>query len=747
MKLKIYYFLFLILLTKAVSADTYPEVIFDNSLVKGSYAKSQVTYFGNSWVENVNRNLLVSDTLFFTPGNSLSLKYISNPIGHWSAEVKYSRQKFHYRVSKSDFLTVKIFVQSNHTSAQDLPKIALQQGSQESQRLSLVPYIDDFQHNMWISVRIPVKDFVNLQFENPISAVVFSENKTSMNTHHLFVDQIEFLPQNYSNTLLSSPAILSKTTAYDQQIHLQWQLPLTPSIRYIKIYRSDDNVTFDPVAIRPIYMQGSLDYLPELNKTYYYKIAWVDYNYKESPFSAVQEVKTKVLNNDQLLDLIQFSHINYFLENYDINSGMYLPYRIKDKPIVSLKETGYALLSMIVGVEKGFIPKSTFANRINRIAKFLGNAQNRYGIFPAYFDGRKGLPEYVDDKPTYDVLATTSIIQALLLSKQYLKKDAQADTSSFKQIDELWNQIEWTKLTVDHSNDVLKSELSGVSDQFNLGNLGGINESMNAYMLAMGSTSQPLPLSAYENGVRHVYDNNFAELHVPRDSVSQAYSSIIKNLELKKDSAKVEAINGIPAVESNGNLYVLSDEITDSIAKISIYKDTIMYGLDLKFGDLNRNLLKVYTPFFTINPNTIKEGNQNYTELLNNFTKAIKRRDNEIGVGTTNSEIWGFYQRRDSTQSFRINPAIGASSMFLNKELGLKTLLALYKEYADVLFTEYGFRAYLDLRNSDVSDEYMALNQASVAILIENSRSGLIWNLYKEIPEIKKLESKLFSAK
>lgn len=98
-----------------IKADTYPEVIFDNSLVSGVYAKSQVQYEGSSWVENLNKHLLVSDTLFFTPGNSLSLRYRSAAEGQWRVDLRYSRQKFNYQVDNSDFLILKIYIDSENT--------------------------------------------------------------------------------------------------------------------------------------------------------------------------------------------------------------------------------------------------------------------------------------------------------------------------------------------------------------------------------------------------------------------------------------------------------------------------------------------------------------------------------------------------------------------------------------------------------------------------------------------------------
>ncbi|MGO3806948.1 MAG: glucoamylase family protein, partial [Sphingobacterium sp.] len=120
------------------------------------------------------------------------------------------------------------------------------------------------------------------------------------------------------------------------------------------------------------------------------------------------------------------------------------------------------------------------------------------------------------------------------------------------------------------------------------------------------------------------------------------------------------------------------------------------------------------------------------------------RKDNEIGVGSTNSDIWGFYQLNDSVGNYRINPAIAPASMFLLENEGKKAVLALYENYGQNFFSEYGFRAWLDLRNNDVSDEYFATNQAAIILCIENARSGLLWNLYKEIPEIKALLKNLF---
>src|SRR5690606_3415704 len=84
-------FLILPFTAKSVLGDegTYPEVLFSNSVLSGNFGHSLISYSGFSWVENVKGRMPLSDTLFFTPGNSLSLKYTSSIQGHWEASVNF----------------------------------------------------------------------------------------------------------------------------------------------------------------------------------------------------------------------------------------------------------------------------------------------------------------------------------------------------------------------------------------------------------------------------------------------------------------------------------------------------------------------------------------------------------------------------------------------------------------------------------------------------------------------------------
>lgn len=714
--------------------ESYPEVIFDNSLVKGSYARSEVTYSGESWVENVQGNLLVSDSLFFTPGNALSLQYQSAEKGDWDVLIRYSRQKFHYRVSHDDVLSIKLFVATPHTTVEDLPSISIQQGRGQSISVPLGDYVEDYNHSTWVNVNIPLQEFAGLNIDRIISGIRLRQLESDTHLNHLYIDQIEFLPAQYSEAPLTSSAILQGATAHGQHVQLKWQVPLTPSIRYVKIYRSEDNKEFKAVAIRPTYMLTGLDRVPALDKTYYYKIAWVDYNYRESPFSEVIAVETPGFQDQQLIDLVQAASINHFVENYDVNSGMYMPFRMKDKAPVSVRETGGALLSLLIGVEREHVSRSLFVSRIQRVVDFFENAQNNNGVFPAFFDGRKGLPIYLDDHPRYDVMATANLMESLLIIRQYLSEDTEQENELRGKITALWDRLDWKKLIMKEDSLLLRSSIDMVDEMHNEQPLVGLNAGLTAYVLAVASPKNGIPAESFGHALAFRISETFRNAETSDESEHTTDAALHQADSLQQDGPAPT-----PAIDLS-----IEQQISDTLRLDSARQDTILYGVRLPFGPPNTSLLDMYSAFKSLDPEEAILDSLDLREILLQYTRVVKRRDNEIGVGTTHADIWGFYQRKDSTGSFRINPAISIASMFLDEQQAYRSLNALYEEYGDVLFSEYGFRSWLDLRTDDVADEYLGANQASIVILLENVRTGLIWNLYQSIPEIRSARQRIF---
>src|SRR5690606_9484582 len=178
---------------------------------------------------------------------------------------------------------------------------------------------------------------------------------------------------------LTGAAVLQSVMAFERHVDIYWRLPLTPSIRYIKIYRSENKKDFIPVAIRPIFATKYTDVVPAAGKAYQYRVAWVDYQYNESPFSNVLEATTKLLKDNELLDMVQHANIRYFVDGSEFNSGMHLLRFGSKDAIVSPKLTGVGLMALISGVEQKVLTREALVSRVQKIVGFLKGAETIHG--------------------------------------------------------------------------------------------------------------------------------------------------------------------------------------------------------------------------------------------------------------------------------------------------------------------------------------------------------------------------------
>lgn len=701
------------------AADTYPNVLFENSILGGNYAYSDVTYGAGSWVENVNGRLPVSDSVFFTPGNALSLTYRSVANGNWHVQVNFPPGLRNYLPRADHVLTFKIFVTSDMEVGL-LPRLMLVQKNQAGVTVDLSKYIDDFQSNMWLNVRVPLSDVRDLDRAALIDGVQFSQGEADDEVHGLYLDQIEFLPVNPPRVKLSSPAVLSTAVAYDRHVDLTWQLPLTPSIRYIKIYRSEDNEHFDPIAIRPVFVQKCTDFVPYSDRTYYYKIAWVDYGYLESPFSNVLEASPKAVGNEAMLDFIQAAHLNYFIERTEINSGMHAVHFGVDDATVSVRETGLSILAYVVGVERELIPRATAISRLQRIVSFLDKVDRYHGMFPEKIDGRTGKAIFlIDTVPEGNVKSTAFLMQGLLVAQQYFQADSGKAGTLIDKIDTLWNTIEWNRFAIEGQEHILLDRWSPSVGFRDASPLGGFGADFICYVLALASPRHALPSESYITGLgvrRKLADSS----HVMELANNASFAVKLQETDVDTPSPR----------------YVEYPYVTD----------TTLYGLPITVGSIDTSLLAAYEPFLAFDPRAKRDTFANYFFNNVDLTRAYKRRDKENGYGGSSLDIWGVETQVDSLDTLHtINPAIACASYAYLPQDAIQSMRAFYDQFGHSLFTEYGFRNGIQIDENAVADTYDAVNQAATVVMIENGRSGLIWDLFSRNPAIQGVVENYFS--
>ncbi len=700
-------------------ADTYPEVLFENSPVGGNYAYSRVHYEGGSWVENVAGSLPVSDSVFFTPGNALALHYTSKRGGDWRVRLAYPQSSGRYSPKAGDLLVFKLFVASDSERDQ-LPRLALRRGDTVSMPIDIGSYLSDFQVNMWIDVHLPLSDIRGLSVGAGIDGVEFSQGSADDGAHALYLDQVEFLPASPPRVKLSSPAVLSVAKAYERHVDLTWQLPLTPSIRYIKIYRSEDNEHFAPVAIRPIFVQKCTDVVPFTNKTYYYKVAWVDYDYLESPFSNVIKAETRPVSDDAFLDFMQAAHFNYFVERTEVNSGMHGVRFGVDDATVSVSETGFSILSHVVGVARGFISRAVAVSRLERTLDFLEKVERYQGAFPAYIDGRTGKGIFaVDTVPEGDLRATAALMQGLLVAQRYFQADSGQQDPLSDRIGMFWKSVVWNDFVVEGQEHILMDRWSPTVGFRNARPMGGFGTDFVGYVLALAAPLYPLDSSAYRDG-----------LGVRRELVDS-----VGVMELANNASFSVKVADNP--EATLPRYVELPYVTDTVA----------YGLPITVGSLSASLQEAYLPFLAFDPRHKRDAFADYYANNVNLTNAYRRRDNEAGYGGFLRDVWGAETLRIGADTVHvINPSIACASYGYLPEEALSAMRALYDHHGQALFTEYGFRRWIALGRNQVADAHDALHQAAAIVMIENGRSGLVWDLLSGHPDIKKVVANHFTV-
>lgn len=723
-------------------ANRYPEVIYTGSVMPGNYGFSQVAYSGSSWVENVKGRVPLMDSISFTPAHSVSLKYTSSPQGHWEMSLFYPELTSYTLRAEDETLSFRVFLMEGFDD-QALPGFNLLQGDTCTSLIELSAFIPQDIHQQWIHVKVPLSAIPELKNDVAVTGITFVQGAATPTgkVNQMLIDQVEFGPANPQNTELSYPAVLTKADAFERHVDLVWQQPLDPGIRYAKIYRSEDKKNFHAIALAPIYASKYTDMVPATDRSYYYKIVWVDYQYTESPFSRILEAKVKQISDVVLLDAIQEANIDFFTGRAEFNSGMHAVSFLETDATVDVGKTGYSLLAHTIGASKGIISNRLFARRLRSMVDFLWEADNYYGAFPSYLDGRTGYTSYDQDSIVkVDLHATASLMQGLIVARNYLKTIRSSNQSAevdeaiggrgasrgediLTLIDQLWKRVEWSRFALQDQT-VLYDRWSPQTGFRDAIPLGGFNEDFLTYILALSSPDFSLAPEAYQKG-----------LGIKRILKEPKMSSVHAGLELAGNN-----YFAVELAESGQTIHELPDYI-----ELPYKSDTTVYGLFLEIGNIDRPLLEAYLPFLAFDPRAKKDQFTNYEVSLRHLGEAYRRRDNEIDAGNASPDVWGTAQTETMHDHLPILvPAISASSYAFSPEIALRAIRKLYTNYGDLLFTEYGFRSWISLHEHKVSESYEALNQAATLVMIENGRTGLVWNLFMQHEDIARTVDQFF---
>ncbi|RNI32122.1 hypothetical protein EFY79_20750 [Hanamia caeni] len=698
----------------------FNRIFFDNSLMSGNYFYSDASYQSPGWIKNEEHRLPVNDKIFFSPGNSLELKYTSNENGMWNAAIKFYKWRGKDFIKVGKELSFKLFVASN-TLPEELPAVAIaKEDSVASAFIPLSSFIPNLSQKKWITVIIPLTNFKNISLHNSndIDFIFFRQHSKEGKTHDLYLDQLEIIPENVSSENVTAIPQLIAAKGYEQHVDINWKkIPKTTPVKYVEIYRSTDNKNYSPIGIQYSYTNRFSDFTGVTGKKFYYKISLVSENYSQSKFSNIVNATTHSLTDSAWLDMVQEASFRYYWEGAESNSGLSLEDIPGRSHMIAAGASGFGMMAILAGVRRNFITREQVVQRFTKIVNFLLKAEKFHGAFAHFMDGRTGkvIPYFGKYDDGGDLVETSFLMEGLLTARQFFNRENKEEKFIRDNITKLWQGVEWDWYKRYPDSTFLYWHWSPDYAWHINHRFVGFNEAQITYLLAMASPTHSINPGMYYSG------------WASQSEYAQRY---------RADWGGT----------NTGDKY---------------FNDSIFYGIRLKVGVSNGGpLFFTHYSYLGFNPHLINDKYTNYFDnnrdiALINYRYCLENPNHFPGYGagcwglTASDGPWGYKANEPvkSRDNGTIAPTGALSSIAYTPEQSIAALKNLYYKYGKFLWGEYGFRDAFNLSQNWCSPIYMGLNQAPIVVMIENYRSGFIWNLFMRNPEIKEVVKNISNRK
>ncbi|MFS4467797.1 glucoamylase family protein [Maribacter sp. 2210JD10-5] len=423
----------------------------------------------------------------------------------------------------------------------------------------------------------------------------------------------------------------------------------------------------------------------------------------ELPEEAVDDMPKEEepeLTDEELLDLTQLETFRYFWDFAQSDSGgareRYHPNEpSRDQNTVATGGTGFGLMAILVGIERGFVTKEEGMQRLTNILSFLESADRFHGAWPHWINGSNGNTIPFSEKDNGgDLVETAFLVQGLICIKEYFEEGDDAEKALAAKADILWKGVEWDWYT--QGEDTLYWHWSpNFGFDINL-ELKGYNEVLIAYILGAASPDYTISKNAYTNGWA-----------------------------------------------SNGG--IISSDVQYGLPLVAKHAGNTAYGGPLFWAHYS---------YLGLDPRNLSDEFVNYTDVNVNHSKinyqyCVDNPNNFLDYG---KDCWGltasYSRNNDGNITYRahrpgsndigvISPTAALSSMPYTPEESMRALRYFYS-HKDKLLGPAGFYdAFSPQYDFWVAEAYLAIDQGPIIVMIENHRTELLWRLFMKNEDVR----------
>ena len=137
-------------------------------------------------------------------------------------------------------------------------------------------------------------------------------------------------------------------------------------------------------------------------------------------------VTEKRLSDDELMTLVQKQTFRYFWDFAHPESGLVHERSNGAAETATIGGSGFGVMAIIVGIERGFVTREQGAERMLKIVRFLSDkdTDSYHGMWPHWMNGKTGktIPFSRKDDGA-DIVESAFMFEGLLAAHQYFTKD------------------------------------------------------------------------------------------------------------------------------------------------------------------------------------------------------------------------------------------------------------------------------------------------------------------------------------
>ena len=422
-------------------------------------------------------------------------------------------------------------------------------------------------------------------------------------------------------------------------------------------------------------------------KQFFYKVKALKKGVESSVNDAPISASPFAMSDDQLLTSIQQATFRYFWDYAHKESGMIKERYFSARPTAASGGTGFGVLALMIGVERGFITREEGVVQLLKIVRFLEKSDRFHGAWSHWINGRTGKAiRFSKDDDGGDIVETALLMQGLLTVRQYFDRDNPAESELRSCITDLWHTVEWDWYFNKEQGAMIWHWSPNYGWKKNH-KVRGYNECMIVYLLAIASPTHPIPATAWKTGW----------------ASSKHYLNGKEYYGIRQDV-------GFPM---GGPLFLshYSFICFDPRAKRDEFTN---------YFENSRAISLIHRAYCKDNPGGFK----GYSDLVWGLTACD---------GPDGYSAFASGKKRDNGT---IAPTAAIGSMPYTPEESMATLKHLYYEMGDRIWGPFGFYDSFNLQRDWVSGTYICIDQGPIICMIENFRSGLCWKNFMKNPEV-----------